>query len=126
MEFTEEQQEYINKLVGEARTKAREKALEEAQGIAETKLTELRSQFAVDLEAHEQFVASVLEDKLQALGDRARQAVESIPNGVDKIAWLNANAELFTTNTSVGTPKPGKAASTRQQPVAPSRYNIRL
>lgn len=139
--FTEEQQAFIDDLVGKARTKARDKAqadataqttkdkdaAEQAALVAEKKWQELAGRhearvrelepFEASAKAYEKLVATMLEDKIEALGETAEKAVKALPGSMtatDKLAWLKENEELFqVAGDGVGTPgrpkpKPGK------------------
>jgi hypothetical protein len=133
--FTNEQQELVNRLVGEARVKAREKAVEdykiEAEKLAkdaeheklieEEKFKELAETFEAKVRELEPFKAQaerfdsvievMLEKRFKELGEAAKKAVEMLDNPLAKLEWLEANASLFTAkNDSIGTPIAPKGA----------------
>jgi len=138
--FSEEQQSFVDDLVGRARVKAREKAeadaaahiskdrevAERAALIAEKKWQELAEMHQARVKELEPFEASakeygklvenMLEVKVKALGKAAKKAMEALPDSMtvtDKLAWLNENEELFqATGDGVGTP----ARSTAKKP----------
>lgn len=131
--FTDEQQEHINKIIGAARIKEREKfeaksAADKAQAVTEAeqaklvadenwkaldetrlaRITELEA-FETKSKAYDELVDGMLKDKLKALGDAAKKAVAGLPeslSNIDKLSWLNANEGLFTDSSGpVGSPK---------------------
>jgi len=132
IEFTDEQQAWVNKLVGDARTKARSKAKSdlaektakektdaEVKSLAaekkwqelaerhEAKVGELE-QFEIQAKAYSELIAGMLNDKIKALGEGAKKAITALPEtlgDLEKLNWLNANESLFTTGPAgVGTP----------------------
>lgn len=133
VKFDEAQQALVDKLVGEARVKARAKAQADAEAksikdkeaasqaalVAEKKWQELAEKhearvkelepMEAQAKAYGELVAGMLKDKVKALGDAAKKAVGALPEAmtaIEKLAWLNANEELFkTTGDGVGTPK---------------------
>jgi hypothetical protein len=152
--FTAEQQELVNKLVGEARTKAREKAETDAQAAlrrekdaaqeaalkAEAKWKELAERhearvrelepLSSQVEAYNKLVDRMLADKVKGLGDTAKKAVEALPGNLsaaEKLAWLDANTELFAQKgDGVGTPRKPKAKAGEGTPVLTTKVPIRL
>ncbi|MDY7078018.1 MAG: hypothetical protein SXV54_13970 [Chloroflexota bacterium] len=131
--FTQEQQALVDKLVGEARVKAREKAkteFEAAQATAneeaereklaageewqklasthEARVKELEP-LEAQVKAYGEVIAGMLKDKVESLGNNAKKAIEGLPEtmtDLDKLNWLNKNEGLFQAESaSVGTPK---------------------
>ena len=125
--FTPDQQAHIDKLIGDARTKARvqakadlDKARTKAEQDAETarlaeqeqyrELSEKHAARIRELEPLETLVTGyretiegMLTSKVKTLdgkGDRATKAVGGLPGELDakaKLDWLNANEALFAT-----------------------------
>ena len=149
MEFNEEQQAFVDKLVGDARVKAREKAQSDFEAklqaekeaaerqamvdqakwkeLAESssaKLQELEA-LAPQLEKYEGLIADMLQSKVKALGDSAQKAVEALPESmgaVEKLEWLSKNVELFqAAGDGVGTPKRPKQKPESQTPSGATR-----
>ena len=132
IEFTEEQQAFVDDLVGKARTKARDKAVadaiaqttkdkeaaEQAALVAEKKWQELASKhearvkqlepYEASAKAYDELVAKMLEDKVKELSEAGKKAVKALPDSMtatEKLAWLNANEGLFqAAGDGVGTP----------------------
>ncbi len=131
VKFDEAQQALVDKLVGEARVKARDKAqaefadkttkeqedAEQAALVASKewqKLAEKHGARVKELEPFEtkaqefdKLVAGMLKDKVKALGDAAQKAVKALPEAMtaaDKLNWLSQNEELFQAGDGVGTP----------------------
>jgi DNA repair ATPase RecN len=131
--FSDEQQKFLDKLIGKARTKARELAKTEFETAAKDatadaereqlaaaaewqKLADMHADRVTELEpfeaeakAYRELIAGMLKDKVKALGDAAKKAVKALPNGLsdlDRLNWLNANQALFETDTprKFGTP----------------------
>lgn len=131
--FSEEQQALVDKLVGDARTKARTKAeadeaaktakdktaadqaamaaSKEWQKLAqmhETRVKELEPLMA-QAEAYGKLISGMLRDRVKALGDEAKKAIDALPEGMSapqKLEWLNKNEGLFqAASDGVGTPK---------------------
>ena len=139
IEFDEAQQARVNELVGAARVKARDqakadfeaaqaKAKEEAEKTtlaAEAKWQELAQKhearatelepFETEAKAYRKLVTTMLKDRVKELGEDAKKAVDALPStltDLDKLAWLNTNAELFeVTGDGVGTPNRPKPKS---------------
>lgn len=153
--FDEMQQALVDKLVGDARVKARErakaehgvqfaKAKEEAEQTklaAEAKwkeLAELHQARVKELEpfeaqaiAYGELVAGMLKDRIKELGDAAKKAVGALPEAmtaIEKLSWLNANEGLFqATGGGVGTPGLKKKPTPKLgKEVKISRFPIRL
>lgn len=154
--FDEAQQVLVDKLVGDARVKARERAQTElaAQAAkdkeaaaqtalaAEAKWQELAEQHAARVKELEPLVGKaaefdklidgMLKDKLKAMGDAAKKAVGALPeqmSKLDQLNWLNANAGLFTADPGdgVGTPRhPKKQPVGDKKAEKPSKHAIRL
>lgn len=124
IEFTAEQQAHVNKLVGEARVKAREGAktqyeadqaktesAAEQEKLAEQaewqKLAEKHQARVAELEpleaetkAYAEVIQGMLEAKLKVLGDKAQTAIDGLPGDLGalaKLQWLNKNEALFAT-----------------------------
>lgn len=130
--FSEEQQAFLDKRIGQARIKAREKAEADfraaegkAASVAEQakletdknweKLLELHAArvkelepFEAEAKAYRKWVTHGLQDAVKRLGEAAKTAVAALPESMsdlDKLTWLNANEALFAEVTSkVGTP----------------------
>jgi hypothetical protein len=124
MEFTDEQQEYIDKLVGQARQEGRksgsEKAKQELRKELEQseefkRLARERAErieelepLAEKVERYQGVISGLLESRLGELGDKAKNAVEALPDvmtALDKLNWLTENADLFGGEKAHGTPK---------------------
>lgn len=128
--FTEEQQAFVDELVGKARVKAREKAeaeftaqantsaaeAEEARlkaekqwetlaANAQAKVKELEP-YQAEAVAYRELISGMLKDKVKALGDDAKKAVAGLNmSDLDKLNWLNANENIFRpVGDGVGTP----------------------
>jgi hypothetical protein len=137
MEFSEEQQEHINHLIGQARVKARQ----QAQAELEEKQQEARKQALKDgekwkdlAEQHEQRIAElepmaervekfneVMQKQLvslyETLGERAKKAVEVFSDPLTKLQWLNENKDLFKPNGGAqGTPRLPKKTADQERP----------
>ena len=138
--FTDAQQAFIDKKIGQARIKAREKAETDAQTAAhaakeeaslagmeaEKKWKELadhHSARVLELEpletqvkVYEELVAGMLKDRIKVLGDAAKKFVASLPEtmtDVEKLNLLNKNEALFGETTPVvGTPARKKKSQT--------------
>jgi len=158
--FTPEQQAAIDKIIGGARTKAREQAkveFEAAQAEAKKKADEeaklnkakeeKRFQDVIDgheakiaeiepalekatkaLEATSKVVEDVLNKMVESLGEQAKIAIEALPGEPDllaKLAWLQANEELFKSKAPApkGTPPrqgiPSQALQKKNEQEAP-------
>jgi hypothetical protein len=149
-------QDDLNKFIGEARIKAREQARAEfeAQAAKDKEATERQALEAkqqwqelagrhegrvkelepleAEVEAYRGLVATMLADRVKALGEGAKKAVEALPgtlSDLEKLAWLNSNEELFQVaqpGDGVGTPhrKKGKQDDGPKGPT--SRFPIRL
>lgn len=134
MQFTAEQQAFIDKRIGQARIKSREKATSDATtaqsaaaqeaeqlkletdknweklvAMQKARVTELEP-FETQVKAYEVLIETMLEDRIKILGDAAKKAVEALPEtltAIDKLNWLNTNQGLFTAEgpvSPVGTP----------------------
>ena len=132
VQFSPEQQALVDKLVGDARIKAREKAQTDAmaqaakdkdaaeqaslaakqqwQALAEqhkARVDELEP-LVKQIEGYEELVTGLLEDTIEELGDAAKTAIDGLPTGmtaIDKLNWLHKNEGLFQpTGGGVGTP----------------------
>ena len=126
-------QEEVNKIVGDARSKARDIATaeasvqrtkdEEEKGRAnlaakqeweklarthEARVKELEP-VAEMVKTYLTFIEGVLEDTIKKMGKGAKSAVAGLPEemtAMGKLTWLNANTELFqeSEGAGVGTP----------------------
>jgi len=142
IEFTEEQQALVDKLIGDARVKAREKAqadqsttlakekdtAEKAALAASQKWQELAEMhqarvaelepFEAQAKAYGELIAGMLKDRLKELGSEATKAVGSLPDAmtmIEKLAWLNQNAGLFqAAGDGVGTPGARRPAKNKK------------
>lgn len=122
IEFSSEEQKFIDKLVGNARVKAREKAQADAKSAQDqavkdaqqakleadkewqkladmnaARVTELEP-FEAEAKAYRELVTGMLKDQVKVLGDAAKKAVAALPESLsdlDKLNWLNQNQELF-------------------------------
>ena len=135
--LTEEQQAFVDELVGKARTKEREhfesqavKDKEEAAQAtleAEKKWKELAEMhqarvkelepFETRAKKYDELVLDMLKKKIEAFGEAAKKAMNALPKSmptVDKLAWLDKNEELFqVAGDGVGTP--GRSRGPRRQ-----------
>jgi hypothetical protein len=118
--FTPEQQEYLNKLIGQARVQGRESARQEFEtqqaedeGNFETLYQQAKDRLAEleplegKVETLETAVKSLLDDKLAALPEAARKAVDGLPASMsvqDKLKWIEDNGDLFNVAATGGTP----------------------
>lgn len=155
MEFTDEQQTEVNRLVGEARVKAREKATTEAeaktakeqeeakqaamaaqaqwQELAETRDARIKELEAYEprVKAYEEKLDGMLKDTIESLGDAAKNAVEGLPESmtaIEKLNWLNKNEGLFKADgDGVGTPgRPKTKKKGKIKASEISRFPIKL
>lgn len=154
--FTAEQQVLVDKLVGEARVKARDQASQAAQGAADAakkkaeqealkakaewqKLAETHESRVKELEplvqqveAYQAIIENLLDDRVKALGDGAASAVKALPESMtalDKLNWLSKNVELFQpAGDGGGTPRrpKQKTATEPGSGTLSSRFPIRL
>ena len=127
-------QEELNKLVGDARVKAREKAEADAKAqaakdkdeadqaalVAQQQWKTLAEQHGArvkeleplvkQVEGYEELVKGLLKDAVEALGDSAKTAVNGLPKSMtalEKLTWLHQNPGLFQVSgrpSRVGTP----------------------
>ena len=132
-EFTEEQQAFINKLLGKTRIEAREKANKDA-GTAQVKATEEAERvrmaaeeewkklaqhhearvvelepFEAEAKVYRELVEGMLKDRVKELGEAAKVAIKALPaslSDLEKLNWLNQNQALFGVEgtSRVGTP----------------------
>jgi molecular chaperone GrpE (heat shock protein) len=121
-QFTPEQQEFVNQLVGEARVAGRESARREAEHsaleeqqeyqqlyqAAQARVAELEPQLE-RLDRYQQAVETLLEQRMEQLHEAARKAISALPESMgalERLEWVQANHELFTpaANASAGTP----------------------
>lgn len=119
MEFTDEQQEYINKLVGDARAEGRKKGAEKVRAEMEDKLDALQSSVAQSedladklsaveekLGLHREALDTFLKARLSKLSDPVKKAVEALPlDTLGKLNWLAEHEEVFVSEKSPGTPR---------------------
>jgi len=154
--FTEEQQNLVDRLVGEARTKARDQA--QAQAAASNQAAREEAERAAleaaanweqlakkesarvrELEPLQQQVAAyqevmdkLLADRVKALGTAAETAVKALPDSMtalEKMAWLSANGTLFqAAGDGGGTPRRPEKPATDQdgKKKFKPRYPIRM
>jgi hypothetical protein len=146
--FTEEQQAFVDKLVGDARVKAREKAVAEQEAqvtrdkaaaetaalIEQQKWQQLAEQsqarvaelepLAEKAKRYEELVANQLEATLKELPEAAQKAVNELPEGMDattKLEWLTKNKGLFQPKgDGVGTTK-SVTTTPRKEPTTQGR-----
>lgn len=133
VQFDEAQQAFVDKLVGDARIKAREKAesdyktqsakaldaTEKATLAAEAKWQELAQKhearvkelepFEAQAKAYGELVAGMLKGKLAGMSDIAKAAVKALPamSSQEKLDWINKNEALLKSEAPtarVGTP----------------------
>lgn len=133
LNFTDEQQAFIDKLVGKTRIGAREKAQTDAADAAkkaadvasqaqlaadkkwqqlserhEARVKELEP-FEAQAKAYTDLIDKMLKAKVKELGDAAKKAVQALPEALspaDKLSWLAANEGLFKEEARpVGSPK---------------------
>lgn len=152
--FTEEQQELVNKRIAEAKHKERQKVKDEmATSQAQLKEQAEREKLAADgkwqelvatheariselepfqaqAEAYQSLIEDMLKSKIKDLGDAAKTAIAGLPeslSALDKLNWLNKNAELFTTpGGSVGTPARRRQQQKQEGSHLKPRQPIRL
>lgn len=133
IEFSDEQQALVDKLIGDARVKARDKAVTDAKAsqdklagkaetaalAAEAKWQELAGKHEARVKELEPFegqaadyrklITGMLDKQVKAMGEAAKKAVKALPESMtalQKLDWLNTNEELFAaTGDGVGTPK---------------------
>jgi len=142
IQFTEEQQVYVDKLVGKARIKAREKAEvnlktaqeQEAQKAEQDRLEQDKDWQALvavhqgrvaELEPYEEevkkyreLIAGMLKDRMKALGDAAKKAVDALPESLsdlEKLDWLTKSQDLFGGEAAPPVGTPAKKVRTRTQ-----------
>lgn len=127
--FSTEQQEHIDALLGRTRQEARtrvqaevEKQQAKAKVEAETEQLKAEKKWQALAGQHEERIATLeplearvtayqetitgmLDAKVTALGDKAKTAIDGLPEGMDalaKLTWLNDNTDLFAQRA--GTP----------------------
>lgn len=138
--LTEDQQVHVDKLIGDARSKAREKAKADAEDlIAKERETAMSvaKQARQELDALnvsktaelEEMAASMLEDAVKQVGSKAKTAIEALPStmvAIEKLKWLRVNRELFQAQgDGVGTPASGTKLNTVGEPLA-GKKRVRL
>ena len=140
VQFTSEQQAFIDALVGKTRIEAREKAqtaataqvakekadAEQAALVAQQQWQTLAEQHSArvkeleplvkQVEGYEELVKGMLKSAVEQHGDAAKTAVNALPKSMtatEKLNWLNANQGLFqSTGGGLGTPaRPAKAST---------------
>jgi len=134
VKFSPEQQAFVDKLVGDARVKAREKAdadnmaraakdkevADQAALVAQQQWKTLAEQREVrvktleplekQVEAYDELIKGMLKDAVEGLGDAAKTAVDGLPKSmtaIEKLNWLGKNQGLFQAagaSSGVGTP----------------------
>lgn len=146
--FDEAQQALVNRLIGEARVKAREQAVkdQEAKTLKEKEeaerarlgkeqeyqtLSEQQAAKLLELEplgeqvkAYQAVVEESLKDLLKELGDEAKKAVDGLPEGMDilaKFQWLSKNRGLFVKETTTGGTPSRKASKKPTEPTKQTR-----
>lgn len=154
--FTPEQQAQVDKLVGDARVKARQlaQADHEAQAVkdkattdaaalvAQNKWQELAEQGQARIKELEPLEARVkefevaaeetLKSTIKELGEAAKMAVDTLPESMtatEKLAWLRKNQKAYhAKGDGVGTSKPApkKTSTKKVEPGSISKYPIRL
>jgi hypothetical protein len=122
IEFTEEQQKFVDKLVGQARKEGRESgdaelkqkydALKTVSDEREAELKKLKGEHKTASETLEQ----VLERRLEGYDEGVSAALETLPlDTMEKLKWIDEHGSLFTgsagdggegTDKGPGTPKP--------------------
>lgn len=146
--FTAEQQEFVDKLVGDTRIKARTKAEADQAALAakeaeETNRANLAAQeewqklatthearvkqlepLEAQVKAYDELIVGMLKDRVKALGDAAKKAVDALPEAMtalDKLNWLNKNEGLFQGGSDgVGTPKRPISTTQKERPKGPT------
>lgn len=155
IKFDEAQQKLVDKLVGEARVKAREtaqaeftdksvkeqEAAEQAALVAGKKWQELAQKhetrakelepFEAEAKAYREMVTGMLKDRVKELGEDAKKAVAALPDSLtdlDKLNWLNQNTKLFeAVGDGVGTPGRPQPKPGKQERAGPiSKFPIKL
>ena len=140
--LNDEQQAHVDKLIGDARVKAREKAKKEgaeqltreretAEAATAVARQEMQTLSETRLTALEKVVAGVLEDTVKRLGEAAGSAVEGLPKSMsagDKLDWLRQNEKLFqSTGDGVGTPSQNaRPEVSHTEPGEICKYPIKL
>ena len=137
--LTEDQQAHVDKLIGDARTKARDKATksaDEKQAKEQATSAAVAAQARKDLEALNEAKTAVLEEMAQGMlddaigqmGVKAKTAVEGLPSSmvaIEKLKWLRANEKLFRDQgDQVGTPKGSN--SEQENGVQPQNNRLRM
>lgn len=155
VEFTEEQQAAINKLIGDARKKSRSQAQaaleaklakekevadqtalaankewEKLTGQLQTRVKELEP-LEAEAKAYGELVESMLKDKIKALGDAAKKAVAGLPDtltAVEKLDWLSKNEGLFQAGgDGVGTPaRPKPKPQDKGERESPCKFGVKF
>lgn len=135
IQFTDEQQRFLDKKIGQARTKARDKAVAAAKtqqeaAAQEAELEKLAASakwkelaehhearvkelepYEAEAAAYKKLIAGMLKDRLETLGEAAKTAVDALPlTDLEKMNWLDKNQELFAAGAKVGTPAKRKKA----------------
>lgn len=113
MDFNDEQQAELNRLVGLARSEGRQKGKEEATKELQGKIEELTGKAAEadtlkgQLESYQKALEGTLAKSLESLDPKARAAVEALSlDPVAKLEWLKEHGEVFS--RPVGTPQNGR------------------
>jgi len=154
VKFDDAQQALVDKLVGDARVKAREKAqaefttkaddakrqAEETALIAQKEWQKLAAKHEARVKALEpleaqakaygELVAGMLKAKVKELGDDAKKAIGAFPEAltaIEKLTWLNQNEGLFQApSDGVGTPARKKAPQTKKKAKDAGHRRMRL
>lgn len=127
VEFSTEQQEVLDRLIGDARKAGREAAEKSAheaslvhsnewKALADTRAARIAElePLEASLTKHQEVLKEILKARLESLGDAAKTAVKALPKSLgtlEKLAWLSANEGLFGEGGGpVGTPRRGRSA----------------
>ena len=135
--FSDEQQQHIDKLIGDRLTRAKtkweadlaaaktkaEKDAETAQLAEQEKYKELAGKHEAriaeleplesKIQAYVETVSELLSSKLKELGEQAKTAVDNLPgdpDALEKLRWLNTNDALFgkTSPPDIGANRRGR------------------
>ena len=113
MDFNDEQQAEVNRLVGLARSEGRQKGKEEAAKELQGQIEQLTAKAAEadtlkgQLESYQGILEGTLAKSLEGLDPKAKAAVEALSlDPVAKLEWLKEHGEVFS--RPVGTPQNGR------------------
>lgn len=118
-EFTDEQQEKVDELVGQARKEGRAKGKEQAEQTLQERIDELEQYKAEaeelggelegkesTLDDYQSTVEDILDSRVEGLGEEVKDALEDLPLGpLGKLQWLNEHGEELFSGQTPGTPK---------------------